>query len=71
MKRLYPDPPKPHHMAFPRDFVRDVTPRSEPMRRIDFHEPDANPIDRLIGWVCGVVISAHLVYCVLAYFFGR
>lgn len=39
-------------------------------RRIEgYHpEPDAKPIDRLIGWVCTAAILGYLVYCAWSYF---
>jgi hypothetical protein len=38
-------------------------------RRIEgYHpEPDAKPIDRLIGRVCTLAILGYLVYCALGY----
>lgn len=65
MKRLYPDPPKQHHMAFPRDFVRDVKPRSDRMRRIDFHDPVPDSpswVWWLTGAVCGLIFLTLIVW---------
>lgn len=62
MKPLYPNPPAPHQQYFPREFKRDVKPRPDPMRRIDFHD-QPHKGDRVVWLTCKWIIGLGLAYC--------
>ena len=67
MKPIHPDSiAQHHHMSTLNRRLEPVWPARKFSLQPD--EPDAQPGDKLLGWIAALAIAGWLIYCALKYF---